>query len=233
MLVQEQSITEQEFLTQIDAIIDGNHLLKHPFYQLWNEGKLTLGMLQEYAQEYYLQVHHFPTYVSATHAACDDLEIRRMLLENLIEEERGSANHPELWLRFAEGLGVDRKAVKERQHLEQTKQSVSILKELSRSENPVKGLAALYAYEAQIPEVSTTKIAGLNTYYGITSSDAVAFFKVHEKADEVHSQMTRDALVKLCQTDEQKQEAISATEEAVFAFNLLLDGIYEKYCQAA
>ncbi len=233
MLVQEQAMTTQGFLTQIDTIINDNHLLKHPFYQLWNEGKLTLEMLQEYAQEYYLQVHHFPTYVSATHAACDDLEVRQMLLENLIEEERGSANHPELWLRFAEGLGVDRKAVLERQHLDKTQESVRILKELSRSEDAAKGLAALYAYEAQIPEVSTTKIAGLNTYYGITSSDAVAFFKVHEKADEIHSQMTRDALVKLCQTEAQKQAALSAVEEAVFAFNLLLDGIYEKYCAAA
>ena len=233
MLVQEKSMTEQEFLTQIDEIIDAHHLLKHPFYQLWNEGKLTRGMLQEYATEYYLQVHHFPTYVSATHAACDDLEVRQMLLENLIEEERGANNHPELWLRFAEALGVEREAVRDRRHLEKTKESVRILKELARSENPAKGLAALYAYEAQIPEVSTTKIAGLENYYGINSSDAVAFFRVHEKADEVHSQMTRDALVKLCATDEQKQEAISAAQDAVFAFNLLLDGIYDQYCQAA
>ena len=233
MLVQEQSMTEQAFLTQIDEIIDTHHLLKHPFYQLWNEGKLTLQMLQEYATEYYLQVHHFPTYVSATHAACDDLEIRQMLLENLIEEERGSANHPELWLRFAEGLGVERKAVLERKHLDKTKESVQILKELTRSENAVKGLAALYAYEAQIPEVSTTKVAGLNTYYGINSADAVSFFKVHEKADEIHSKMTRDALVKLCATEEEKQAAISATQDAVFALNLLLDGIYQQYCQAA
>ncbi|MGB3192432.1 MAG: CADD family putative folate metabolism protein [Limnoraphis sp.] len=233
MLVQEKSMTEQAFLAQIDEIIDGHHLLKHPFYQLWNEGKLTLEMLQEYATEYYLQVHHFPTYVSATHAACDDLEIRQMLLENLIEEERGSANHPELWLRFAEGLGVDRQAVLERQNLEKTTESVRILKELARSENAVKGLAALYAYEAQIPEVSTTKIAGLQNYYGIDSAEAVSFFKVHEQADEVHSQMTRDALVKLCSTEEQQQAAISATQDAVFALNLLLDGIYEQYCQAA
>ncbi|MEB3277437.1 MAG: CADD family putative folate metabolism protein [Lyngbya sp.] len=233
MLVQDQSMTEQEFLTQIDEIIDTHHLLKHPFYQLWNEGKLTLEMLQEYATEYYLQVHHFPTYVSATHAACDDLEIRQMLLENLIEEERGSTHHPELWLRFAEGLGVERKAVLERKHLDKTKESVQILKELTRSENAVKGLAALYAYEAQIPEVSTTKVAGLNTYYGINSADAVSFFKVHEKADEIHSKMTRDALVKLCATEEEKQAAISATQDAVFALNLLLDGIYQQYCQAA
>ncbi|MDE5093157.1 MAG: iron-containing redox enzyme family protein, partial [Trichodesmium sp. St11_bin5] len=106
MLTKNIKITTQEFLLQLDKIIEEKHLLKHQFYQMWNEGKLSLEMLQEYAQEYYLQVHYFPTYVSATHAACDDLEIRKMLLENLIEEEMGATNHPELWLRFAEGLGV-------------------------------------------------------------------------------------------------------------------------------
>ncbi|MDJ0518617.1 MAG: TenA family transcriptional regulator, partial [Trichodesmium sp. MO_231.B1] len=57
-------MTAQKFLAQLDEIIEKQHLLKHHFYQMWNEGKLSLEMLQEYAQEYYLQVHYFPTYVS-------------------------------------------------------------------------------------------------------------------------------------------------------------------------
>ncbi|MEM1172261.1 MAG: CADD family putative folate metabolism protein [Cyanobacteria bacterium P01_H01_bin.35] len=232
MLLQEKQITAQKFISLLDEIIEKQHLLKHTFYQMWNEGKLSLEMLQEYAQEYYLQVHYFPTYVSATHAACDDLEIRKMLLENLIEEEMGAANHPELWLRFAEGLGVKREAVKEREHLAKTKESVSILKELARSENAAKGLAALYAYESQIPEVATTKIAGLKEFYGIDSEGSLSFFKVHEKADEIHSKVTKEALVKLCETDAEKQEALAAAAKAVDALNLLLDGVYEEYCQA-
>lgn len=223
-------MTKSEFLTQLNAILEKNHLLKHPFYQMWNEGKLSREMLQEYAQEYYLQVHNFPTYVSATHAACDDLKIRQMLLENLIEEEQGAAHHPELWLRFAEGLGVERQAVLQREYLEKTRESVRILKELARSEEPAQGLAALYAYEAQIPEVSTTKIAGLQQFYGIESEEALSFFTVHEKADEFHSQATREALLQLCQTEEQKQQALSSAEKATIALNLLLDGVYEAYC---
>ncbi|MGF1491732.1 MAG: CADD family putative folate metabolism protein [Microcoleaceae cyanobacterium] len=230
-LSQEKSTTNSEFLAQLDAVIEQNHLLQHPFYQLWNEGKLSLEMLQEYAQEYYLQVHYFPTYVSATHAACDDLKIRRMLLENLIEEEHGAVNHPELWLRFAEGLGVDREAVLNREHLEKTKESVTTLKRLARSENPAVGLAALYAYESQIPEVSTTKIAGLKQFYNIDNDRALSFFQVHEKADEIHSQVTREALVDLCETPEQQREALAAVEQAVVALNLLLDGVHETFCQ--
>lgn len=189
-------------------------------------------MLQEYAQEYYLQVHNFPTYVSATHAACDDIKIRQMLLENLIEEERGAANHPELWLRFAEGLGLDRNTVLDREHLEKTTESVRILKDLARSESSAKGLATLYAYEAQIPEVSTTKIAGLKEFYGIDSQAALSFFKVHETPDEFHSQATREALLQVCETEQAQQEALLAAEKATFALNLLLDGVYETYCQA-
>ncbi len=33
--------------------------------------------------------------------------MQQVLLGNLIEEEQGDENHPELWKRFAEGLGVD------------------------------------------------------------------------------------------------------------------------------
>ncbi|MDT9338528.1 TenA family transcriptional regulator, partial [Trichodesmium erythraeum 21-75] len=56
MLTKNIKITTQEFLLQLDKIIEEKHLLKHQFYQMWNEGKLSLEMLQEYAQEYYLQV---------------------------------------------------------------------------------------------------------------------------------------------------------------------------------
>ena len=80
-------MTTQEFLERLDAIVNERHMLQHPFYIMWNEGKLSIDMLREYAHEYYLQVHNFPTYVSATHANCDDFEVRQMLLENLIEEE--------------------------------------------------------------------------------------------------------------------------------------------------
>jgi pyrroloquinoline-quinone synthase len=224
-------MTAVALIEQIDCLIERSHLLKHPFYQKWNEGKLTLAMLQEYAKEYYWQVHYFPTYISATHAVCSDLSIRQMLLDNLIEEEKGQANHPELWLRFAEGLGVERRAVLDHEPLDTTKASVQKLKELARWENPLCGLTALYAYESQIPAVSTTKIAGLQKFYGITSDRSLAFFKVHEQADVVHSQKTKSAIAQLATADDREQ-VLDWTQQAVDALNLLLDGVYTHYCQS-
>jgi len=224
-------MTDVSLINQVDAVIERSHLLKHPFYQMWNEGKLTLAMLQAYAKEYYWQVHYFPTYVSATHAVCSDLAIRQMLLDNLIEEEKGQANHPELWLRFAEGLGLERSAVLNHAPLPTTTASVQKLQALARYDNPLCGLTALYAYESQIPEVSTTKIAALREFYGITSDRSLAFFKVHEQADVVHSQMTQSAINQLASPQDHEQ-VLDWTQQAVNGLNLLLDGVYSNYCQA-
>ncbi|MBS1536818.1 MAG: CADD family putative folate metabolism protein [Bacteroidetes bacterium] len=223
-------MTSQEFLERLDAIVNERHMLQHPFYIMWNNGELSLEMLREYAHEYYLQVHNFPTYVSATHANCDDFEVRQMLLENLIEEEHGPNNHPELWRRFADSLGIQRSAIVERKYLPHTKDSVRILKELSARPNAYEGIAALYAYESQIPEVSTTKIEGLKKHYNLDTKDALEFFEVHEHADEIHRTVTREALARLCQTDNEKEAALDAAREAADALNLLLDGVYENYC---
>ena len=69
----------------IDEAIGEYAMLSHPFYQLWADGNLTKAMLAEYARQYYAHVTAFPTYVSAVHSRCDDLEVRQLLLENLIE----------------------------------------------------------------------------------------------------------------------------------------------------
>ncbi len=220
----------QDFLDRLDSIIEDRHLLSHPFYVMWNKGELTLEMLREYAKEYYHQVHNFPTYVSAVHANCEDMEVRQMLLENLVEEEQGPDNHPELWLRFGEALGLDREDMLQNKYLRQTRASVDILKDLARRPNPAEGLASLYAYESQFPAVSKTKVEGLQQFYDIDSEDGTIFFNVHMEADIIHSQVTREALAKMCTTAEQQEAALDATREAADAFNLLLDGVYENYC---
>ena len=146
-----------------DAVMEYS-MLKHPFYVAWTEGKLSREVLGEYAKQYYAHVRAFPTYVSGVHSHCDDLPIRQQLLENLIEEERGDENHPELWLRFAEGLGVAREDVRAAELLPSTKESVERLQSLTQSEDYRDGLAALLAYESQIPEVAQTKREGLKEF---------------------------------------------------------------------
>lgn len=220
----------QAFLQALDALIAERHLLQHPFYQLWNEGALSLSGLREYAKEYYLHVHMFPRYLSATHSRCSDLALRQMLLENLVEEESGPDNHPELWLRFAEALGISREELLHHQYLPQTRLAVELLYELACRSHPAEGLASLYAYESQFPEIAAVKLEGLRRYYGITDERGLAFFTVHIDADVVHRAVLREALAQICATPQDRDRALEAACEAADALNFLLDGIYYTYC---
>ncbi|HXG58772.1 MAG TPA: iron-containing redox enzyme family protein, partial [Thermoanaerobaculia bacterium] len=138
-------------IQSLDSHVSSRHLLDHPFYRRWTAGTLTRGELEEYARQYYHYAAAFPTFLSAMHAGCDDIPTRQLLLENLIEEERGEENHPELWLRFCEALGLDRDAVRRGTANDATRALVATMKSLAREGALHEGLAALYAYESQIP----------------------------------------------------------------------------------
>jgi pyrroloquinoline-quinone synthase len=219
-----------DFLKRLDETVARHALLTHPFYQLWNEGHLSMEALREYAKQYYAHVRLFPRYVSAAHSACDDIRVRQLLLENLIDEDQGDKNHPELWMRFADGLGVDRDEVRGAPLLDKTRESVDAMVRLTRSTDFREGLAALYAYESQVPLVAKTKREGLTKFYALDDARAVEFFTVHEEADIVHSGVERDLLVEHCRTDEQQERAVVAADQAARALWHFLDGVYEAYC---
>ncbi|HWA07250.1 MAG TPA: TenA family transcriptional regulator, partial [Ignavibacteria bacterium] len=46
-------MTSEQITKELDRILEEKSILKHPFYQKWNEGKLTIGELQDYAKQYY------------------------------------------------------------------------------------------------------------------------------------------------------------------------------------
>ncbi|HKZ78099.1 MAG TPA: CADD family putative folate metabolism protein [Pyrinomonadaceae bacterium] len=208
-------------------------MLAHPFYQAWSGGQLSRSILGQYAKQYYAHVQAFPTYVSAVHSRCPDLSVRQRLLENLIEEEHGHENHPELWLRFAEGLGVAREDVRNAELLPSTADSVRSLRSLTQSDDYREGLAALYAYESQIPAVARTKREGLKNFYGMDDPRMVSFFTVHESIDVLHQQSELEILSKKCDNSEAQARAVAAARKAAGALLAFLDGVSEAYLSEA
>ncbi|HEY1250377.1 MAG TPA: CADD family putative folate metabolism protein [Thermoanaerobaculia bacterium] len=218
-------MTREEFLTALDAIIGERHLLKHPFYQLWSQGKLSLENLREYAISYYPHVAAFPTYVSGVHSGCDDAALRQELLENLIEEEHGNQNHPALWRRFAASLGASEDSLTASPRTPEVADAITEFRRTTREGSVAEGLAALYAYESQIPEVSKTKREGLAAFYGVRDEDATRFFSVHEKADVWHREVEREALARVADTPEGREAALAAARRCCDALNRALDGV--------
>lgn len=225
--------SKEKFIEEVNSTIEKKSLLKHPFYQKWNEGILTKEELREYAKQYYHFVKHFPRFVSCVHSNCGDVNTRQILLENLADEEgfkTGIEDHPRLWINFAESLGLSEEEVKAAKPLREVEDLVDGMYELTRSPEFTLGLAALYAYESQVPEISRTKIEGLKKFYGIDSERAVEFFKVHEEADIYHSRDEMEIMNKENKSLEEQKRLINTVDESASLMWNFLDGIYKNYC---
>lgn len=211
--------------SRIDTKVAERAMLKHPFYQAWTEGRLSLDDLRAYARQYFHHVEAFPQAVSAVHSACPDRDGRRMLAENLAEEEgieAGKQDHATLWLMFACGLGEDAAAVRDEQLTAETQGLIDTFRKLSRR-SYAAGLGALYAYESQFPGVASAKIEGLMDRYGIVDEETLRFFRVHESADVEHSAVCRELLDRL--NDGDREEAVAAGEELAGALWNFLSGV--------
>lgn len=208
------------FLDKLDQLIASKHLLNHPFYKAWTMGTISHSILQEYAGQYYHHVKAFPTYLSAIHSRTDDAAARKILLQNLIEEEAGDPNHPDLWKQFAAALGVneDQKAEKEIQEV------ISAFKSCAES-SLHEGLGALYAYESQIPPICISKIDGLKKHYGMKDSKSYEYFHVHIAADKEHAEQERNLLSK---HEDQAEAIIDAANQVLDSLWAFLTALYSK-----
>lgn len=216
------------FIKLLEKDIKEKHLSKHEFYQFWNEGKISREALQGYARQYYKFVSEFPRFVSRVHSNTPYEGDRIAILDNLNEEEDKSLPHAELWLRFAEGIGVKRNKI-DAEALPETNKMLKQLRELA-SRDFVEGCAALLAYEAQIPEIAKLKMNGLKKHYYLNDARALEFFKVHSKVDIEHQKTWKKIIEKHARTKGQKAKVRRALNSSLNAMWLMLDGVYRKYC---
>lgn len=211
-----------DLLDRLDAMIDRRHLLTHPFYTKWVAGTLPRESIQDYARQYYAFESQFPRFLSAIHAATESRDVRQVVLDNLWDEEHGQENHAELWLRFAEGMGVGRDEVVEADRTPATRALVETYRRAAAA-SPAAGLAAIHAYERQVPTVARAKIDGLRAHYGVEDERTLRFWTVHERLDVEHAGAERDLLADLGDTE--PEAVVRATDEALEAWWGFLDAV--------
>jgi len=214
------------FAKKLNQKLDKYHLLNHPFYKSWNEGKLTREIIKDYAEQYYQHVKAFPRYISATHSLCEDIEKRKILLENLNDEENRDSDHPKLWKNFALAIGADAEKIEEVKVDQFTKDLIDNFFKNARS-TYAEGLASLYTYERQIPEIAETKIQGLKKHYGVSSKEGLEFFETHKKAD-IHHRKECEILLDGLSKEAQSKAEIAALSTAKYLWNFL-SGIAQKH----
>src|SRR6267378_4247698 len=105
-----------------------------------------------------------------------------------------------------------------------TQAVVETFREIVGDRPVAEAVAALYAYEAQVPEIATTKIEGLKKFYGVKSAEGLAYFEVHEEADKAHRDAWRGWLAEHAEGSE--EEILATTNEALDALWGALDAVH-------
>jgi len=168
-------------------------------------------------------VEAFPKHLRVL-AARTEGPIRDIVMENLAEEENPERPHPKMWREFAAALGVGEDDITCCPALPGTQAVVETFREIVGDRPVAEAVAALYAYEAQVPEIATTKIDGLKKFYGVNSPEGLGYFEVHESADKAHREAWRNWLMEHAEGSE--DEILATTNEALNALWGALDAVH-------
>lgn len=207
-------------IKRIDEMIEERSLLKHPFYQMWSDGKLTLDSLSGYSKEYFQLVKAVPSFMTPIIEKAPN-----SVISELIDNQQEESIHINSWIKFAVELGVSEYELIHYEGLEKTRKSVLELSELMNTYEG--GACAMYAFEKEIPKISQTKLDGLAEFYGISNEEATEYFKLHTEADIRHAASWKNILEK---TSTDSNNLIRIADKSISAQNLLLDSCYEAYC---
>ena len=209
-------------IERIDYEIEKRSLLKHVFYQMWSEGKLTINHLQGYSKEYFQLVKAVPKFVENIFNVIADPSLKRTVSQNLKEE----SEHIEPWIMFSTAIGVQRNDLASYKGDNETNMAVSTLSQLTER-SLEEAVAAMYAYEKELPKISRSKIDGLKKFYGVQSNEATKYLEIHEEVDVRHSEVWKNILKTI---PEEKQEcALNAAISSLEAQNKLLDSVQKNY----
>ena len=216
----------------IDNEISKRSLLHHQFYTLWREGKLDLNHLRGYSKEYFQLVKAVPELVHNIYNNLENYGVGDNYFKAIKQTQIEESDHIEPWVKFALSLGLEKKELVEYDGNKEVNMAIENLKKMSRS-SLVEGASTMYSFEKELPQISKTKIEGLQKFYGISKDDAIKYFKIHEIADIEHAKLWQTIILdrEINKTNDKTttELILRASVNSLIAQNQILDSVYNSY----
>lgn len=221
----------EAFRRELVAYKMARHPFKtHPFFHDIETGNAPRPLVHLWATQFYPWLACVPIAMAERFSRCprepEFDPFRRMILDQLVEEAgdpKGKApGHPELWLKFCEGLGLTRGKVVGAPLLPSTLVAIDDFLYLNR-EVPFYVSAA---GSSEPPNVELCQRLGpaFRRHYGVDDAH-MEYYDLHVTADEDHSRWVGEMVAAFAKTPEVRKEMWDAMLRGFALHRLLVDGV--------
>ena len=224
-------------LARIDEMHAANKFWEQPMWQGLIQGTLPLSMLKEFARQHGIIPLHNHNYHGRLYVHCPDPKWREMIAEVVYEEGTGRlyANgvaHNELYYNFGQGLGIDREEMKNVRYCPGAIAFKAYFSSMCEK-TFLEGVSAhMLAGEAQGPGYFGSIAQHLKDNFGL-NDEQVAFWTVHDVADEDHSGIGRELLDEFAHDEADFQLVLKVVRETIDMMNLLTADTWRVMQEAA
>lgn len=236
-------LTTSRFQEEILRIMDRKH---HWAWPAFSDGTATLDQLKRhFQQEYAVYVRDFPILLARIHGRNPPPSVRRMLAENIYEEDTGGLSlgksHPELFLQMMAGLGFAAEMFEGIKLLPGARTYRAWLEEASGHRDWVVGAAVMTVFvegsikdRKEIDEPSKPKTAEeieaivqqhpLVKHYGLPT-DAMDLIRSHQMVEAGHRHDAYDMVVNHAKTRAQQETVLRYLNKSLKLWTAYRDGV--------
>ena len=229
----------EELISDLQEVLQKRHPRPHPVRQLLLTGRLTKEQLQWWARNLYHEFSNIHRFFGVRYQKCPVAELRRALIENMIEEEgedmigRKHPSHAELWRRFGEGVGVPREEMLGYEPLPGIRAALEMYVQLVQQSHWAVAIGTGLVFEGGGPKRMKEEREALERHYPWIPSRALDFFRVHEYHDEGHGNFCVDVIRQHCMELHLQEEMRAAVRSRADIMWLQNDSIYHAFVRPA
>lgn len=221
------SISTQDVLDQITQMHKDQPMYGHPLWTGMVEGHWNLEQTRYLCKQHGGIPLHNHNYHGNLYVICPDPEWREMIAEVAYEEATGrlmsdGVSHHRLYLNFAKGLGLSPEEMYDPPYCPGVVAFQAYFTHIC-SKTFLEGVAAhMLAGEAAIPGLYIKIANKLQEKFGL-DDEAVAYWVIHDSADEEHSDVGRKLLDQYATTDKERELVIKTAKQMLDIQHLMYD----------